>query len=1585
MPGAVVEPEQAPAQEVEAPAAPEPPIDPTPPREYTVISEQISLDIDFREKSIKGRADIYVTCRKLLSEVFIDSRQCDVDVNNITVSGCPTTATYDDPYVYADSPESYVWSAQQWQLRKSRMRPLLHRRRKELSAIEHEEQFSCTPANGSLRVTIPSRKDIQASLAKLREQASNGKTVDQWDKVILENDDSLAYKISIPFMLRNIRDGLHFVGVDEADSRYPHIYTRHSIEPGTASSLFPCIDDPGCRSAWKISITFPRTLGDAFHQPLATQQPANGSLKRKYGEEARRRQYSLTEEDKLLEMTVVCSGRLEDEMVNQDDETKKTMTFGCEYKSAQHIGFAVGPFEHVDLWSEFRSEEDDERLGTNATKIHGYCLPGRADEVRNTCAALVTAIDHFAVHFGRYPFESYKVCFVDDMVADCVPLCAFSLCSSRILYPPEIIDHEIDVTRTLVHSLASQWFGVNIVPNQKQDIWLVAGIAWFMTDLFMKKLCGTNDYRFRLKLMADRLVEVDMNRPSLQSLGDHLHLGDFEVDFMNLKAPLVLFILDRRLSKYSGSSGIPRIIGKMVSKANTSGMSSDQILDSNLFRRVCEKHGQTRLESFWNQWVIGSGCPRFDVFQKFNKKRLCVEMTIRQIQDIAAAKAKPLDKDSFWRDVMEENHAVYAGELQHAFTGQMTIRIHEADGTPYEHIVEIRDSSAKAAKFEIPYNTKYKRLKRKRRQQDRQLAGAVPKANEESQEDALLYCLGDVLQTEEDNAEWGFVDWDEATEQKMDQESYEWIRMDADFEWICNMKTNMPPYMYVSQLQQDRDIVAQQDSMLYLDDSSDRNPHPLIATILTRTLGDRRYFHGIRTMAAEILPKNAKEEIHDWVALKHLRKMFQELFCFDGTFVPRPNDFSDKRQYLVQSAIPAAMARIRDKEGKCPKASRRFILQQLQCNDNSENCYSDNYYVCKLITALAVCQIPGEKTTISFKFGDDDEEHEHEYDPEPDEFKRSALEEIERYRRMDEYSPSYQNCYTVAALDALCRLMKANVIKQDPLVFIQYLQDRTLDNVRIKSFEALAELGMMSKRPFLRLLLSVIATDASPFVRDRLFRIFCRGLASIAIGEHEQAGKKNPVPNENNGLIVESDTAIIEARQKEKARKEDLPTALAALKESTKDDETLEEVVWNALESPVLSVAERRNMLELCSILFEEDDQLIMRLKYPTAWTASRGEKIRGRLMVDFKRHFRTKSRKPYVSRALPQPPPSAPRPEPKRTITLNLNRNPSFSQAVTPVAKPAVTVVRPAGTPKSTPKSGSPAPVRSAEVGRESISVQTPRTSIEMAAPAPAPKPSGPGPSPARGSVPPPERKALPGAGGSVKMQSSKAPGCAAPKTNGARAGTPSGLVVQVPKSLKRQSTDASEGQRPTKIVKLNTKNIPASAFASRKRSRIVTVKFKSWHKLKLKQAKARTATPEAGSIRATRPPSTKERSNSIIVQSSGGSSQSPQQSTPTTATANNSFTSAGGPGSQVSAMLPTQSQSQGRSAGVGSASKPARKPLPSGERKPLPSGGRNPLPTAAPHSHSTTTPAANNNSSPNISAAPKKLKIKLKTPRDN
>ncbi len=71
--------------------------------------------------------------------------------------------------------------------------------------------------------------------------------------------------------------------------------------------------------------------------------------------------------------------------------------------SAQHLGFAIGPFEHVDL-AEFRESEEDERLGQNAVPIHGYCLPGRVDEVKNACLP-IAKVELTGLHLIIYKID----------------------------------------------------------------------------------------------------------------------------------------------------------------------------------------------------------------------------------------------------------------------------------------------------------------------------------------------------------------------------------------------------------------------------------------------------------------------------------------------------------------------------------------------------------------------------------------------------------------------------------------------------------------------------------------------------------------------------------------------------------------------------------------------------------------------------------------------------------------------------------------------------------------------------------------------------------------------------------------------------------------------------------------------------------------------------------------------------------------------------------------------------------------------------------------------------------------------------
>lgn len=51
----------------------------------------------------------------------------------------------------------------------------------------------------------------------------------------------------------------------------------------------------------------------------------------------------------------------------------------------------------------------------------------------------------------------------------------------------------------------------------------------------------------------------------------------------------------------------------------------------------------------------------------------------------------------------------------------------------------------------------------------------------------------------------------------------------------------------------------------------------------------------------------------------------------------RSNDFSDRISYIIQCAIPRAIAQVRDSNGKAPARVKSFLADKLKFNDNSNN------------------------------------------------------------------------------------------------------------------------------------------------------------------------------------------------------------------------------------------------------------------------------------------------------------------------------------------------------------------------------------------------------------------------------------------------------------------------------------------------------------------------------------------------------------------------------------------------------------------------------------------------------------------------
>ena len=84
-------------------------------------------------------------------------------------------------------------------------------------------------------------------------------------------------------------------------------------------------------------------------------------------------------------------------------------------------------------------------------------------------------------------------------------------------------------------------------------------------------------------------------------------------------------------------------------------------------------------------------------------------MNIRQVQHHERT-PKKLDSSSFIGDAVAYLDNEPLPPQQHVFTGPMTIRVHESDGSPYEHIVELKEANTK---LDIQYNSKFRKIKRR--------------------------------------------------------------------------------------------------------------------------------------------------------------------------------------------------------------------------------------------------------------------------------------------------------------------------------------------------------------------------------------------------------------------------------------------------------------------------------------------------------------------------------------------------------------------------------------------------------------------------------------------------------------------------------------------------------------------------------------------------------------------------------------------------------------------------------------------------------------------------------------------------------
>lgn len=288
---------------------------------FSIVHQKVELDIDILSRSLKGRTELTVNpYSKDLKAIRLNCRQC--SLKRVTVNGKPSSYSYQDPYTHAVLP----WKAgvhQHHMLRRKLEGQLKNPPEREL-LITFPKSVRIDELDPYSMEAVNPTETRDNTILKKSFSDGNALDITQGPRSGLEH--TVRYNpviIVIEYDIKDIRDGMHFVGWEKGDLRYPHAYSKYPTSPGTTCCLFPCVDDLASRPTWEISIKCAKTIGDAL-SPVQLPKPrslsngkdglSNGFSEKVGGEESTAKKYAFTDEDEALDLAVICTGDMVDEV-----------------------------------------------------------------------------------------------------------------------------------------------------------------------------------------------------------------------------------------------------------------------------------------------------------------------------------------------------------------------------------------------------------------------------------------------------------------------------------------------------------------------------------------------------------------------------------------------------------------------------------------------------------------------------------------------------------------------------------------------------------------------------------------------------------------------------------------------------------------------------------------------------------------------------------------------------------------------------------------------------------------------------------------------------------------------------------------------------------------------------------------------------------------------------------------------------------------------------------------------------------------------------------------------------------------------
>ncbi len=482
-------------------------------------------------------------------------------------------------------------------------------------------------AIGEVRMVRGARPGASVEPEVLNYTRERGAVTLRFDPPLAADESGPPARITIPYVLRDPPDGLHWTLEGAAwPDRPAQIHSQGQAESN--HFWFPCHDFPNERMATELEVTV----------PTGFMVSSNGRLVERMQGWAPWATKSLFPAPDPGQAEVIPweSAEVPDDGKPRPWDAASGTSYETWHWSLErgHVSYlvsmVVGKFDVVDVGGRVPAVGGVGGDPARKLSLPVYVPPGKGPMVKQTYGRTLEMIKLFETKLDEaYPWgDRYAQLVVHNFGAGGMENTgATSMYDLAYFDKTALLDGDLD--GLISHELGHQWFGDLLTCNSWEHIWLNEGFATYMSDLWFEHRDGREAYDAMIWGHHRGLASGDRaEAPFRQGMASKAYENAWEAFRRGAnpypKGASVLAMLRAKMGDDVFFKGMAGYVDKFKEK-------TPRTAD---FRRSMEQASGYSLQRFFDQWVLRPGVPKVKVTTSYDESQRALTVTVAQTQPV---------------------------------------------------------------------------------------------------------------------------------------------------------------------------------------------------------------------------------------------------------------------------------------------------------------------------------------------------------------------------------------------------------------------------------------------------------------------------------------------------------------------------------------------------------------------------------------------------------------------------------------------------------------------------------------------------------------------------------------------------------------------------------------------------------------------------------------------------------------------------------------------------------------------------------------------------------------------------------------